>query len=222
MNVVLCDQQRLFSDAFAAVLTGRGWTVVAVAADPAHAVAAVSGGDVDACIMEVSFPEGDTGIAGIAGVHDVSPETKVVVLTASSDPQLVVKAVEAGADAVVFKHDDIDHIVDVVERVGRGSVTGSPRCRTQPSSEARAADSLGRFLTAREYEVLQRLVDGQSGKHLARDLDMAYSTGRTHIQSILTKLGVHSRLEAVAFAMQHDLCQPTVRRASAAKSSAYG
>jgi two-component system nitrate/nitrite response regulator NarL len=211
MNVVLCDQQTLFSEAFARVLSGRGLNVVAVTRDPSRAVAAVSCERVDACIMELSFPEGNTGIAGIAAVHEVSPNTRVVVLTASSDPQLIVSAVEAGADAVVFKDDDIDFIVEIVERVDHGVLSEVPRCPAPSSTRARETDALGRFLTAREHEVLQQLVDGKSGKRLARDLGMAYSTARTHIQNILGKLGVHSQLEAVAFAMQHDLCRRTAR-----------
>ena len=183
---------------------------MSVEADPARAVAAVSSEHVDVCMMELSFPEGNTGIVGIAAVHGVSPDTRVVVLTGSSDPQLIVLAMEAGADAIVFKDDDIDFIVEIVNRVDRGSLTESPRCATPSSGTTRDTDDLGRFLTYREYEVLQHLVDGHSAKHLARDLDIAYSTARSHIQNILVKLGVHSRLEAVAFAREHDLCQRTV------------
>jgi hypothetical protein len=62
-----CDRQRLFSDALATVLTGRGWNVVSVEADPARAVAAVSSEHVDVCMMELSFPEGNTGIVGDRG-----------------------------------------------------------------------------------------------------------------------------------------------------------
>ena len=209
MNVVLCDQQRLFSEAFAKVLTSHGWNVVSLAADPARAVAAVSSEHVDACLMEVASPDGDTGIAGILALREASPETKVVVLTSSSDPQLIAKAVEAGADAVVFKNDHVDHIIATIERVRNGNLTESPRRPTPSSSTARDTDALGRFLTAREHEVLQHLVDGHGTRQLAQDLNIAYSTARSHIQTSLTKLEVHSRLEAVAYATQHHLCQPS-------------
>jgi two-component system nitrate/nitrite response regulator NarL len=223
MNVVLCDQQRLFSDALAAVLMGRGWNVVSVAVDPARAVAAVASEHVDLCLMELSFPEGNSGIEGIAAVHGVSPDTKVVVLTASSDPQLIVLAVEAGADAVLFKDDNIDHIMDVAERTRHAGVTRptvAPRRVAAPepasATEARCeVNELSRFLTKREHEVLEHLVLGESGKYLARQMNISYSTARTHIQNVLAKLGVHSRLEAVAFAVEHDLCQGTVPPASA-------
>jgi DNA-binding NarL/FixJ family response regulator len=214
VNVVICDDHRLFSDALASLLEARSWTIVGCAVDPAHAVAAVAGTRVDACLMDLSFPEGNTGLDGIASVHQASPDTKVVVLTASSDPQLIMQAVQFGADAIVFKDDDIDHIMDVVERTrsDAASVPSATRreARRVPApvaqAEARATiDELGRFLTDRELEVLEHLVHGESGKHLARQMGIAYSTARTHIQNILAKLGVHSRLEAVAFAVEHDL-----------------
>jgi DNA-binding NarL/FixJ family response regulator len=219
MKVVLCDQQRLFSDALAAVLIGRGWNVVAMAADPARAVAAVSREHVDLCLMELSFPEGNTGIEGITALRAASPETKVVVLTASSDPQLIVLAVEAGADAVLFKDDNIDHIMDAAEHTHlakRTKPTLAPRRGGHAFEPASAketkhnATELSRFLTRREYEVLEHLVLGESGKNLARQMNISYSTARTHVQNVLTKLGVHSRLEAVAYAIEHHLCQGIV------------
>jgi two-component system nitrate/nitrite response regulator NarL len=210
MNVVICDDHRLFSDALARVLSARAWNIVDCAIDPAHAVAAVARGHVDACLMDLSFPDGDTGIEGIVSVHQASPDTRVVVLTATSDPQLVMRAVQSGADAIVFKDDDIDHIMEVVEGA-HNDRSATPRRVVAPAPPARAprndgSASLSQFLTEREREVLERLVRGESGKQLARQMGIAYSTARTHIQNILVKLGVHSRLEAVAFAVEHDLC----------------
>jgi two-component system nitrate/nitrite response regulator NarL len=215
VNVVICDDHRLFSDALATVLTARSWTV-SCAVDPAHAVATVSETHVDACLMDLSFPGGNTGLDGIVSVHQASPDTKVVVLTASSDPQLIIQAVQSGADAIVFKDDDIDHIMDVVERT-RGD--SSRHLAVAPSRAEHAAatcatearrdvSELGRFLTKREHEVLEHIVRGESSKYLAQQMNISYSTARTHIQNILAKLGVHSRLEALVFAVEHDLCSP--------------
>jgi DNA-binding NarL/FixJ family response regulator len=216
MNVVICDDHRLFSDALATVLAARAWTIVSCAVNPAHAVAAIAEHDVDACLMDLSFPEGNLGLEGIVSVHETSPKTKVVVLTASSDSQLIVRAVQSGADAIVFKDDEIDHIVDVVERTERDSRRRPPiapnRDRDPGSVSAlqgrRDGDDLGRFLTKREREVLERMARGESGRALADHMNISYSTARTHIQNILAKLGVHSRLEALAFAVEHDLCRP--------------
>jgi DNA-binding NarL/FixJ family response regulator len=214
MNVVICDDHRLFSDALATVLAARAWTIVGCAVDPAHAVATVSQTHVDACLMDLSFPGGNTGLEGIVSVHEASPDTKVVVLTASSDPQLIIQAVQSGADAIVFKDDDIDHIMDVVERTREDparQTTVAPARREHAASTStldarRDVNELGRFLTKREHEVLEHIVRGESSKYLAQQMNISYSTARTHIQNILAKLGVHSRLEALVFAVEHGLC----------------
>jgi two-component system, NarL family, nitrate/nitrite response regulator NarL len=217
MNVVICDDHRLFSDALAKVLTARSWNIITCAVDPAHAVAAVAREPAEACLMDLTFPNGDTGIEGIESVHAASPNTRVIVLTATSDPNLIMRAVEAGADAILFKDDDIDHIVDVVER-GDHEMSHSALKYAEKASPhagpANGADDLARFLTDREREVLDRLAHGESGKQLARNMGIAYSTARTHIQSVLAKLGVHSRLEAVAFAVENGLSPTPTERSS--------
>lgn len=206
MRVVICDDHRLFSDALAIVLSARDWTVVDCAVDPAHAVATVTSEQVDTCLMDLTFPDGPSGIDGIGSIHTASPDTKVVVLTATSDPNLIMRAVDSGADGIVFKGDDIGHIVEVVERVQRGEVLmRTARPRPLAPRAASPTTDLGRFLTDREVELLEHLVRGESGTELARNMGIAYSTARTHVQNVLTKLGVHSRLEAVAFAIAHGL-----------------
>jgi two-component system nitrate/nitrite response regulator NarL len=215
MNVVICDDHRLFTDALARVLTARDWHVVACAVDPAQAVAAVATEHVDTCLMDLTFANGDSGIQGITAIHAASSDTKVVVLTASRDPELIMRAVDAGADAIVFKDDDLDHIVAVAER-GIGEthrhqvVKARRRDAREPAGSVNAlrGDDLARFLTDREREVLNRLIQGESSKQVALHMGIAYSTARTHIQNILEKLGVHSRLEAVAFAVEHRLHVP--------------
>jgi two-component system, NarL family, nitrate/nitrite response regulator NarL len=233
MKVVICDAYRLFGDSLASVLADRSWDIVGVAVDPAHAIAVMAKEPVDVCLMDLSFPEGNTGIDGIETMGSVSPQTKVVVLTGSSDLQLIMRAIQAGAAAIVFKADDLDQIVAVVERAYLGDDAASPATRTSASlhdleappagltsvsardvaappaklasTNGRDIDSLGKFLTDREHEVLQHLVLGRSGKHLASQMGIQYSTLRSHIQNVITKLGVHSRIEAVAFAHEHDL-----------------
>jgi two-component system nitrate/nitrite response regulator NarL len=208
MNILICDDHRLFGDALSMVLTARSWRVVGVANDPAKALAMCATTKVDTCLMDLNFPEGATGLEGIASIRETSPDTRVIVLTASSDPALIMRAVKSGADAIVFKDDDLDHIVDVVGGTERGHEESPAPPPTQPET---SRDRNGVFLTAREREVLQWLVDGKTGKDLARNMGVAYSTARTHVQNVLVKLGVHSQLEAVAYAIEHHLCEPARR-----------
>jgi two-component system nitrate/nitrite response regulator NarL len=209
INLVICDDHPLFADALARVLEAHRWSIRTVVSTPAHAVAAVANGDVDTCLMDLTFPEGDIGLDGISSVRETSPTTKVVVLTASRDPKLIQRALESGAEAVAFKDDNIDTVIDVVERLhepGRRTLRrGGERRSSMAPTQARDHDELARFLTDREFEVLGRLVHGESGKQIALAMGITYSTVRTHIQNILAKLGVHTRLAAVAFAMEHEL-----------------
>jgi DNA-binding NarL/FixJ family response regulator len=218
MKVMICDDHRLFSDALACVLSSRGFTIVGCAADPAHAVATVAQAEVDTCLMDLSFPEGDVGIDGIRMVNEASAGTRVVVLTASRDPQLIMRAMNSGAHAIAFKDDDLDHIIDIIagadpsEPAATRSRTATPPDARQVAAEPVAQlapnrDGPGRFLTNREHEVLEHMMRGASGRQLARQMNISYATARTYTQNILSKLGVHSRLEALAFAMEHGLCR---------------
>jgi DNA-binding NarL/FixJ family response regulator len=208
MRIMICDDHRLFSDALSSVFTARQWEVVERAATPAHAVAVVAREQVDAVLMDLNFPDGDTGITGIESVRASSPDTRVVVLTATTDPRLIMRAMQAGADDIVFKDDEIDDITNAIEQVVHGRRrTGREVVRHRPSS-VRETDELLRFLTDREVEVLAHLVRGESGKQIACALAISYSTARTHIQNVLAKLGVHSRLEAVALAVERGFTGP--------------
>lgn len=212
MKVVICDDHRMFAESLAVVFETRGWQIPSCASDPAHAVAAVSSDTVDACLMDLGFPSA-SGLDGITSVLAASPTTKVIVLTACSDAATLARAVNVGAAAVALKDDHIERIVEIVERtcrgesssrrvafpdVARGSGSRRPLAPT-------AVLSAGRFLTQREQETLRRLVRGESGAQLAASMGVSYSTARTHVQNVLTKLGVHSRLEAVALAVSQSL-----------------
>jgi DNA-binding NarL/FixJ family response regulator len=218
VRIAICDDHRLFVDALAMVLRGRGWEV-ACADEPGDAVSIVRDTDVDVCLMDLLFPDGMLGLDGISQVRTASPRTQVVVLTALSDATILAKAVASGAAGIAFKDDDIDQIVEVVECVCDGeAVSRRPTPRSSARTESRSdAAGLGYFLTPRERETLERLAHGETGGQLATNMAISSSTARTHVQNVLTKLGVHSRLEAVAFAVSNNLIRvshygdPTIR-----------
>jgi two-component system nitrate/nitrite response regulator NarL len=157
----------------------------------------------------------------VAAVRAVAPNTRVVVLTGSSDPGELTRAVDAGAQGVAIKGDDIYRVVDTLARVHEGEmvlkIAQRPKSSLYAPDLAMERNPLTRFLTAREREVLERLVRGESTADLARAMGVRYSTARTHIQNLLTKLGVHSKLEAVAFAVSNRVVD--VHRPEEAKSS---
>ena len=204
MRVALCDDHALLSEALAVLFVSHGHEVVWMATSTDAAIETIRRQPVDVLLLDLSFPDGDS-IAAIPTLLD-SCNVRIVLLSGSDDVGLIGQAVAAGATGVVSKVEDTARIIEVVERVACGEAVVNERalqaavafCRPSPPTPAQ---HLASFLTSREREVLERLVRGQETAALAADMRIRYSTARTHIQSILIKLGVHSKLEAVAFAI---------------------
>lgn len=214
MNILVCDDHRLLSESLAALLTERGHRVIDCVETPEAALAAVLADPVDVCLLDLNFPTGN-GLDFIGGI--VSSGVSVVVLTGSSDPDTHARALSAGASVCVRKTTDIDQLLDLIDGVldappvtsggGRGPrrVPDAGAGTTQPREEWDGGASLGRFLTDRERDVLEGLVRGESTKALVARLGAREGTVRTHVQSVLNKLGVHSRVAAISFAVEHSL-----------------
>jgi DNA-binding NarL/FixJ family response regulator len=205
VKVLLCDDHVLFCEALRVTLRQQGHEVE-TAHRPDDAVERAAIGDIDTVVMDLSFPEGDA-LAAIRAITSAEPRPSVVVLTASVASHTLLGAIEAGATAVASKSQRLAEIVAILDRTQRGAMTTRGDVviqllrRMHRDDERRLAD----FLTARENEVLQHLVRGKSTHAIAAEMGVSYSTTRTHIQNILSKLGVHSRLEASAFAVRNGL-----------------
>jgi two-component system nitrate/nitrite response regulator NarL len=218
MNVVICDDHLMFGESLAIVLEARGHTVVACTAEPAAAVEAVTNNKVDACLMDLNFPNA-SGFDGIREVLKSSPDTRVVVLSAFVDEPSLKAAVDLGATWCAVKSGDLGELVDGVAAVCESETAMAGRNHLSPDAQVVSfdrwtRDPLARFLTAREREVLEGLARGESTSSLARTLGVSSATVRTHVQSMLCKLGVHSRLEAVAFAVSRNLVEPPRQRSA--------
>lgn len=205
LSVVLCDDHRLFVESLAVVLQERGWDVIAVLDRPDAAVDAVTRHRPDICVLDALF-DGDVtaAIAAAAQIRDTSPETRVVVLSGSGEPEVVGAAVTAGAAGYVLKTCEIETITSCIERVAAGEAVVDAelarRAILHQSAPQDAAVQLTRYLTCREREVLGRLARGEDTGAIADRMGIRPTTARSHIQNVLAKLGVHSRLEAVVLA----------------------
>ncbi len=220
MNVLLCDDHRLLVETLAQLLRASGHEIVGCALHPDEAVEIVKGQSVDVCVMDMSFGGVDDGVEGIRRVTEAAPDTKVVVLSASGEPGLIAAALGAGASAYLLKSEDVDRILSTITAMANADPDDVP-VAAPPNQEPTQAAQL-RFMTPREREVLTRLVRGQSTVTIAREMGVAYSTARTHIQNVLTKLGVHSKLAAVTFAVRNGLVAPPRRTAEDARRSSTG
>ncbi|MDP9387758.1 MAG: response regulator transcription factor [Actinomycetota bacterium] len=200
-SIVICDDHRLFSEAVSLVLVGRGHCVMACTTDPVHGVAAVRRHTPDLYLTDVRFPRGD-GIDSMAHALAASPSTRAVVLTGLTDQAVRNRARRAGASGFVTKDGSMDRILAAIDTVAAGGIffDDAPPPAVALAGGPRRDERL-RFLTAREREVLDRMVRGESTASMAAAMGIAYPTARTHIQNVLTKLGVHSKLEAVALAV---------------------
>jgi len=168
-----------------------------------------NGTSVDIAIVDLSLPDGD-GIDLIRDLHARNPGTMVMVLTASLEPLEYARAVEGGAAGVLHKSASLDDIDRSVRRLQEGEWLLPPaeivrmlRLATHHRMQEHEAEAIIAQLTAREREVLDALADGLSSKDIAAQLSMTVETERTHMVNILSKLGVHSRLQALVFALRH-------------------
>lgn len=211
MLLLICDDHRVLVDSLSELLEARGHAVLR-AMSPADAVRVAGEAHPDACVLDAGFPDAN-GVEVIAELKRTSDTTSVILLTGNSDPSLHEEALRRGASFCATKADDLDTFVAMLESLPvNGDVVQRSAMTARTSDPASTFDThpLARFLTSRERDVLVGLVTGESTSSLGARLEIGPATVRTHIQSILTKLGVHSRLEAVAFAIRERLVTPAI------------
>jgi DNA-binding NarL/FixJ family response regulator len=215
VSLLICDDHRILTDALAMVVErDDGLRLVAPpVADPELAVELCREHKTDVVLMDIVF-KGRTGImSGIEAtrrIKEVSPSTKVVIMTAHDDERLLVDAVEAGASGFLGKDEPADEVLSAAKAAAEGEVLIEPATLsrllhqvTKQREEQREVRSLFAKLSDREWEILRLLAQGQRNEGIARTLFISPQTVQTHVRNVLGKLGVHSKLEAVALAVKH-------------------
>jgi len=215
MKIVICDGHRVFADALASLLHGAGHEVVGSVVSLEEATGTCERVHVDACIVDLR-PTRTGRRPDIERAVRSAPGTAFVALSASADAATLQQAAAAGAGGVALKGDDFGEFLRVVTDTvssHENSTRPAPSKQVVLSRSARAALRAGQgvtagpsqFLTEREWDALGRLVRGESTAGMARAMGVRVSTARTHIDAVLSKLGAHSRLEAVAYAVREGL-----------------
>lgn len=213
-RIMLVEDHTAFRQTLALVLGGEpGFEVVAQAGTLAEAREVLRNLEhsPDAGVIDLSLPDG-LGAELIKDLRAANPDFSALVLTASLDREEHAVAVEAGAAGVLHKSADVDEILDSIRRLTNGEVLFSTaelvellRLAGHTREQQREARANIEKLTARELEVLQALADGLSNKEIADRLYVSLDTERTHMMNILNKLEVHSRLQALLFALRYGL-----------------
>jgi DNA-binding NarL/FixJ family response regulator len=210
IRVLIADDHRTFAEALrTAIDLEDGLKVAGIATDGKAAVEMAIGGGVDVVLMDVEMPNKD-GIAATREIVAARPEARVIMLTAHDSDTLAGRALDAGAAGYLAK----DRPVREVARAVRTAFEGLPLIDPeeierllqgfrQRREAAKAAGARVERLTPRETEILQRMADGFSQDEIAAILGISRHTLRTHVQNILTKLRVRSRLEALTEAVRY-------------------
>jgi DNA-binding NarL/FixJ family response regulator len=213
IRVLLVDDHQLLTDALSRMLAREdGIRVVGVAATVEEARQHARE-RLDVVLMDYRLPDG-TGADATRAIKARWPSARIVMLTAVNDDETVLESIQAGADGYLTKDRAVDEVVDAVraayagetllprpvivgiaQRVAAARERSNERQRTEP-------------LTPRELEVLRALTEGLSTRDICDRLFIAPNTLRTHVQNIMGKLRVHSKLEAVAFGLRTKLVEP--------------
>jgi len=204
MRLVLCDDNLLLGEALAPALTASGHQITAITTSLAGGLAAIRARRPDACLIGLRFP-GQDGLAGIRAIRQRHPGTAVVVLARAADPSTAWEARRLGAAGFLSKDANVAQIAEALAEVAAGGTVFEPGLPSRPVARAPRRDRRVYELTPREREVLRRIVDGQGTGQMAQEMNIATSTLRSYVKTLLTKLGTHSRLQAAALASREGL-----------------
>jgi DNA-binding NarL/FixJ family response regulator len=212
IRVLLADQQSLFREALRTGLEGESdLLVVSEARSGPEAVAQAERTSPDVAIIDIALPVTNGGRVA-SHIKERVPQCRVLVLGTNEDYLSLIEVLESGASGYLTKEAPLAELIEATRAVHRGETLVPPRMLgpllaglLRRKKEQDFAHSRISNLTRREREVLALLSEGADNEGIARALVISPQTARTHIQNILSKLSVHSRLEAAAFVTQNGI-----------------
>lgn len=165
----------------------------------------------DVLLLNTELPDGN-GLDLITPIREVSPKTRLIIINHISDRDTVLQAIDLGLAGLMQKNYSLGDLLYTIRKVYQDEIVIPSNLvmglLRQPPKSKVVEDSAGNLwekLTDREIQILTCLAAGMSGDKIARELNIAPLTVRTHVRNLISKLGVHSRLEAVAFGLKNRL-----------------
>ena len=224
IRLLLVDDHNLFRRGLKALLSqDERFDVIGEAGDIGEALRCLSQRQPDVILLDNHLP-GVRGVEGLPALKDAAPRARILMLTVSENANDLAAALHAGADGYLLKTVESDHLTDTIVKVLDGESVISPEMltklvsvfRTRPQVPAtdtapvpleppRPDGPSPDLLSPREREILLLIARGDSNKLIARALDIAETTVKIHVQHILRKLGLSSRVQAAVYATNHGL-----------------
>ena len=204
MRVLIVDDHPITRDALSALLGQHGFSVVGEAAEGAEAIELARRLRPQIVVLDLSMPGGLGGLESLPRLREAAPESEVVVLTASGTEENLLAAIRGGAAGYLLKSEPPDRIAQFLRGVGNGEAALSGEVARRLLERIRKGgtrggvpDAIAGSLSAREVEVLLLLDERLGTDEIAARLFISEHTVRSHVKSLLRKLGVSSRREAV-------------------------
>ena len=208
ITVLLVDDHTLFRSGIRSLLQRHPeFSVVGEAADGVEGIKRAQQLQPQVVLLDLNMP-GMSGVETLQLMLQDCPDSAIVMLTVSEDAEDLSVALKAGASGYLLKNIDTDYLTRAIRRAAAGetvvaeAMTAKLVAQLQGGAAPATASELDR-LTPREREILACLARGESNKAIARNLDLAESTVKIHVQNVLKKLKLSSRVQAAVYAVEH-------------------
>ena len=215
IKIILIDDHTLFRSGIKALLSRQNdFEVIGEAADGFTGIKLVEQMRPDIVLLDLDMPVMN-GRETLAQILSSNPQQTVVMLTVSEDNDDLTECMRIGARGFLLKNINADFLLDSIRKAVDGDNVFSPEMTTRLvqsliSPSAPRTDQALSTLTPRELEILGYLAAGHSNKVIARHLELAESTVKVHVQNLLRKLDLSSRVQAAVYAVQHKVPQPEI------------